>query len=446
MNDRTESFFYVTVCVGMALAMSSFTMVASLFATATVLWILMAVALAGAACMVIALTIGELASMYPSAPGVRTYFKIAFGDRPSLMLVYQYLIFVVLIAGLESFVFSQIVRAVVPGIPPIVTILVLIAAVAATNVAGLELPRSVQMLTTAVAVVLIAVTGVMGLWHPKVGASVLLSTEHTRRQIVMLPALAGMSVFLYTGFEWVTPLGLRPKAYERKVPASMPIAVAVLFVAYALFALGAASQMTPAAIAATPIPQLPYFVTLFGPTGSYVALALSMLAVVSTFNAGIMGGSQLIFLLAQERKLPAWCAAISLRSGCPIGAVFLLASLAAVAGASVLFFRVEIPAALVGASTMCVVYGAFLIAALKLRKEKPDARRPFRSPVFEIVQRALAVVLFVMGAQTLFSEPGSWMGTSLAAIVSVGAAGALAWRSTPARAVSGKPDRAASAS
>jgi len=312
--------------------------------------------------------------------------------------------------------------------------------------AGLELPRSVQILTTAVAVVLIAVAGLMGVWHPRVGPSAVFSIENGWRQAMMLPALAGMSVFLYTGFEWVTPLGLRPSAYERKVPASMPLAIVVLFVASALFALGAASQLTPAAIAGTPVPQVPYFVTLFGTAGSYLALLLSLMAVVSTFNAGILGGSQLIFLLAQERKLPAWCGAVSLRSGCPIGAVLLLAGLATVAGASVVLSRIEIPVALVGASTMCVIYSAFLIAALKLRKDKPDARRPFRSPVFETVQRALAAVLFIMGVQTLFSEPGAWVRTSLGAVASIVVACALAWRSTSARAVSTKPSPAASAS
>jgi amino acid transporter len=437
MKGRVESIFYVSISVGMALATSSFTMVSGLFATATAPVVLSAIALAGLVCVIIALSIGELASMYPSAPGVRTYFKIAFGDRPSLILVYQYLIFVVLIAGLESFVFSEIVRAVFPAIPPLATILVLIGAVAVTNMAGFELPRSVQVLTTVVAVALIAVSGAIGASHPRVAASTLFSGS-AARSALMVPGLAGMSVFLYTGFEWVTPLGLRASAYERKVPASMPAAIAILFAAYAFFAIGAASQLSPAEIAATPTPQVPYFIALWGARGAYVALVLSLMAVVSTFNAGMLGGSQLIFLLAQERKLPAWCGAVSLRTSCPIGAILLLAGLAAAAGATVLRFRVELLAALVGASTMCVIYSAFLVAALKLRREKPDARRPFKSPVVESVQGALAAVLVVMAVQTLLSEPGAWLRTSVVAAASVLVASALAWRSSSGRAVEGR--------
>jgi amino acid transporter len=430
MKGTAESLFYVSVSVGMAMAMSSFTMIAGLFTAAGAPLVLVAVALGCAVCMVLALTVGELASMYPSSPGVWTYFRIAFGDRPSLVLVYLYLIFVVLIAGLESFVFAEVVSALLSNAPPMLTILVLIGSVAAINIAGLELPRNVQMLTTGLAVALIAVSGVWGIWQSTVPLSSVLSDWDKPGQLLMLPALAGMSVFLYTGFEWVTPLGLRPKAYEWKVPSSMPIAIVVLFFTCELFIVGAASQMSPAAIAATPTPQVPYFVALYGTVGLYLATFLSLMAVVSTFNAGILGGSRLICLLAQERSLPAWCGAVSLRSGCPIGAIGLLGTLAAISGIAVLLLRIEIPTALVGASTMCVIYGTLLIASVKLRKARPEARRLFRSPVSVYVQLMLATALFVMAAQTLFTEPTVWGRTVLGALMAIVVACVLALRST----------------
>jgi ethanolamine permease len=434
MKGRVETTFYVSVSVGMALATSSFTMVGSLFAIATTPVILTAIALGGLLCAVIALSIGELASMYPSAPGVRTYFKIAFGDRPSLFLVYQYLMFVILIAGLESYVFSEVVHAVFPAAPPVAVAIVLIAAVSATNMAGLELPRGLQIVMTFVALALIALSGAIGFGHPRIGAATLMTTA-TRHDVLLLPALTGMCIFLYTGFEWVTPLGLRASAYERKVPASMPTAIGLLFVAYALFALGASMQLAPAAIGQSMMPQVPYFAAVFGATGPLLALLLSLSAVVSTFNAGILGGSQLIFLLSQERKLPAWCGAVWLRTGCPVGAILLLAALAIATSVTVLVFQAQIVAALVGASSMCVIYSAFLVAALRLRKEKPDARRPFASPVAAGVQWTLAAVLLVMAVQTLFSEPGLWVRSSMTALVSVAISFGLALRSSPDRRV-----------
>lgn len=441
MKARVESWFYLSVGVGMAIATSSFTMVSSLFAAANALWVLIGVALAGAFCMVIALSVGELASIFPSAPGVRTYFKVAFGNRTSLTLVYLYLMFVILIAGLESFVFSQVVVAVFPRSLPAVTIVSLIGFVVVTNLVGFDLPRSVQILTTILAVVLIVISGMVGLLNAKSSLAVNLSAGGPQRQAMMLPALAGMSVFLFAGFEWVTPLGLRPKAYERKIPFSMPLTVLVLFLTYSFFVVGAASQMNPTALAATPTPQIPYFQHLYGQSGLYVALALSLFAIFSTFNAGILGGSKLIFMLAQERNLPAWCGTVSLRTGSPIGAVLLLGGLATVAGLAVLTFRIEILAALVSASIVCSIYAGFMLAVVKLRKDKPDTKRPFRTPVPPAIQWMVAAVLPAMGIQTLFSEPGLGFRSCFGALICLGLALMLTLSSTVLSSSNRKPLR-----
>ena len=408
MKGKIEFSFYMSIGLGMAMATSAYTMIADLFAIAGAFWVLAGVVLAAVFCMVIALSIGELASMFPSAPGVRTYFKVAFGDRASLVLLYLYLIFVVLIAGLETFVFSQVVLAVFPASIPVLTVFGMIAFVLIINLLGFQLPRSAQIGTTMLAIVLIIVTGVAALFHSK--TSLVFSGHHADgwRTALNLPALAGTSIFLYTGFEWVTPLGLRPKAYERKIPFSMPAVVLLLCIVYSLFVLGAASQLSPEAISATPTPQVSYFSALYGGIGPYVALALSVLSLFSTFNAGVLGGSQLIYMLARERKLPEWCGALSVRTGVPLGAIFLLGGLATLAGIVVVMFRLEILAGLVGASIMCLVYAAFMLAAIRLRRQKPNLVRSFRNPVLEVIQWALAAILLLIGTSTLFSEPRYW--------------------------------------
>ena len=65
---------------GMALTTSCFSMIGSMFGIASAMAILVSIVAAGLVCIVISTSIAELASMYPSAPGVRTYLKMAFGD------------------------------------------------------------------------------------------------------------------------------------------------------------------------------------------------------------------------------------------------------------------------------------------------------------------------------------------------------------------------------
>ena len=405
MKGRTEAVFYLTVGVGMALATSAFTMVSGLFTFAATGWILLGVMLACALCIIIALSVGELASMYPSAPGVRTYFKMAFSDRSSLVMTYFYLIFVVLIAGLESFVFSQVVSSVFPGINPGLTVMFLLGLVVTVNLLGLDVPRGLQIVATILAVLLITVSGVLGLIYTKVNIAQVFNVFDTPWHAVLLPGIVGMSIFLFTGFEWVTPLGLRPKAYERQIPLSMPATVIILCATYSLFVCGAATQLPTSEIVNSPVPQIAYFAALYGTPGPYLALALSVSAIFSTFNAGIMGGSKLLFMLAREGNLPGWVLTMSARTGSPVGAILLLGSLATFSAFAVLTFRLELVAALIGAFIMCSIYAAFMLTVIRLRKTKPDQRRSFRSPVPELFQWLLAIVLLLLGIFTLLSEP-----------------------------------------
>jgi ethanolamine permease len=426
MKGWRELFFYVTVSCGMALATSVFTMISGLFKVTSGLGAALGVAVAGFFCLIIAMSIGELASMYPSAPAVRTYLKNAFGDAISLVLVYLYLISVVLVGGLESFIFAQVSLAVFPSANALLVIVVLFSSVMAVNLAGLELPRSMQMFTAVAAVAIILIAGAAGLLSPQVPLTATFAAM-TPDLWLSVPAAAGMGVFLYMGFEWVTPLGLRPKSYQWHVPVSMAISVGVLIVAYEMFIVGAASQLSRAAIGSTDVPQVAYFSTLFGPAGLYLALALAVSATVSTFNAGIMGGSRLIYLLSREGFFPAWCSSLSLRTGAPTGAVVLLSTSALASGIAVLLWDAVLLVAVIGAAIICVLYAAFLLSALVLRKKRPDVPRPYRSRVWSPLQWLGVIGLPLLGLQTLLSEPSLGSRPIYGGAIAVAVAGGLAW-------------------
>jgi ethanolamine permease len=409
----------VTVGTGMALATSVFTMVSGLFRVTNGPGAVLSVALAGLFCVIIAQSVGELASMFPSAPAIRTYLKTALGDRASLVLVYLYLFSVVLVAGLESFIFAQVFRAAVPSVSALPVIVALFLAVTAVNLAGLELPRSTQIFTAIGAVLCVTVAGLVGIAGWRI-ADAMSPSQFTPELFQSVPAATGMAVFLYMGFEWVTPLGLRPKSYHFKVPVSMVISVGVLMVAYGTFVMGAALVIPRATLAESAVPQVLYMEAIYGPTGVYLALALALSATVSTFNAGVMGGSRLIYLLAREGHGPAWCGSLSLRTGAPIGAVLLLSTLALASGLAVLAWNLVLLVAVVGAAIICVLYASFLLSTLVLRKRRPTAARPYRSRIWSPLQWFGVVTLPLLGIGTLLSEP------SLGILPLYGCAAALA--------------------
>src|SRR5437763_923690 len=278
MKKAFELGFYVTFGAGIAFGISSFTILSELFKVASSLWMVVSISLAGLVCMLISTSIAELASMYPSSPGVRTYLKVALPARTSLFLVYLYLMFMIMVAGIESYLFALVVRQLFPNIPPLVLVLSLLAATVIVNLLGLELPRGVQMFTTAALILSVLCLGIAG-------ASTHLGNLHWNSSVLSDHPLSqigdalGAAVYLFIGFEWVTMMGFTAKAYERKIPISMPLAILTNIVAYCIFSLALATRLPVKDITATAIPQLPYFVHIFGPRGSIVGLVLSVLAI-----------------------------------------------------------------------------------------------------------------------------------------------------------------------
>lgn len=408
MKKHLELIFYVSFCAGMAFGSSSFTMISGLFEAVSSLWVIVSICLAGALCVLISGSVAELASMYPSSPGIRTYLKVAFTNRVSLVLVYLYLIFMVLIAGVESYMFALVVEAIFPSLSPVPVVLGLIAFTMIVNLLGLELPRGLQILTTwALLLCLVALSLYGALRTPAAGAGFSASSSETGgalSQLKMLPAATTMAIFLFTGFEWVTLLGFSPRSYERRIPVSMPLGIIALILTYSTFVVGLSSQVSRQGIVATPVPQVPYLTQLFGMPGAYIAGGLSLLAIFSTFNAGIMGGSRLIYVLTREGNLPKWCAKMSLRTGAPIGGILALGTLTALSSILIIIYEQELLAAVVGSTIVSFVYAAFMLAAIKLRKKLPRARRSFRTPLPEWLQWPLVVLIPAMGVVSLFSQ------------------------------------------
>ena len=405
MKKAFELGFYVTFGAGIAFGISSFTILSELFKVASSFWLIVSIVLAGILCMLISSSIAELASMYPSAPGVRTYLKVALPPRLSLFLVYLYLIFMIMVAGIESYLFAQVVRKLAPQLPALAVVLGLLVLTVIVNLLGLELPRGVQMFTTTMLILGVLVLG-------GVGAAPAFKNLHWSSSVMANQPLSqiggalGSAVYLFIGFEWVTMMGFSAKSYEHRIPLSMPLAILTNIVAYSIFALGLATLLPVSRITDSSIPQLPYFVQMFGPRGTYVALALSILAIVSCFNAGVMGGSRLVHSLAREGSFPKSWGKMSLQTGAPIGGVLVLGTLAAIASILIVEFELQEVAAVVGSAIVCCVYAAFMWAILHLRKTQPNARRTFRSPLPVWLHWVLIVGMPIFGALALFALPG----------------------------------------
>ncbi|HVI96292.1 MAG TPA: APC family permease [Anaeromyxobacter sp.] len=397
-SSRLEWLEYVSASIGMAFACSGFAMFGQLFAFATGWVLLAAVVTAGVFCGALSLSIGELASMYPSAPGVRTYLKAAFGDHFSLAVTFAMLCVVLLFAGVESFAFHAALRQLFPSLSPMAGMTLAIATVAGLNLAGFEVPRKAQLVLAGLIVALLVAVSLLSLGAATPAAHVEAAAPAGATGAV---AAVGGAVFLYTGFEWVTPLGRSPQAYRARIPWSMPVALSVLTVVFGLLTV-ALWRCVPGSILRDSLtPHIVLGERWAGRGAQLAMIAVSLFATLTTFNAGLMGGSRLLYILARDRRFFSWAAHLSPRTGNPTRAVMAIAGACWLAAIAEWYLNAYSQAATICAALYAAVYACFGLASAALRRTRPSARRSYRTPLPVPVQLALAGMMGLFGLALL---------------------------------------------
>ncbi len=421
MRQLREFIDYAAISTGMALAISCYAVIADMLRIEYGALIALAILFAALICMLAALSVSELAGMFPSAPGIRTYLKQAFGNEFSLLLTFIYIGMVMLVAGVESFAFARIATSLGLGLPEPVLAALLIITVVLLNLRGIELAYKTQTILTVVLVA--AFVGVsiyaLGLKATVVPQTVATITPDWANN---LPILTGMAIFLFIGFEWVTPLGRRPESYRRLIPWSMPMAIVLLTILYGLFVMALLHVMPGKHPAMTNVPQLLLGQILLDKTGLYLMAFLSVLAMLTSFNAGLMGASRLLYAVAREGELPKWCASLSLPACIPYAAILIIGTGSLFAALFATLFHSYLAMAMVAAVITCLTYLALVLANLRLRYIQPERARPFRNPLPRLVQLLIAVLFLALAMLTLVSATegnvvGIMLGMVLLAIV-----------------------------
>ena len=402
MQRIGEFFSYLSVGVGMALAVSCFAVFSLLFQNAPVDQVVLGIVAAGILCVGVASSISELAARFPSSLGIRSYLKFAFGDRVSLFIVFLYLFLVLLVAGVDSYVFAGIVGLSFPELPRWLSIGLLFGAVIVVNLAGVELPGQMQTVLTLILVGgLLAVT----LFALNVTTSPGARPE-AEIDWVELPQTVCLAFFMFVGFEWVVQVGRHPSSYQRLIPWAMCASVVLLGSLYGLFALALDAHMDGSQISETQSPQIGLGGLLMGDGGRLLFAFMPLLAIVTSFNAGLLGATRLLYALSREGHLPKWCARVSLRSGAPTGAVLGLGAAAMMSAVLINAFHAYGIASALSAIIICVTYVCLLAAAWRLKKaeiQASGAARQNRIPA--VLQVSMAVVLMGVAAAMVVSSP-----------------------------------------
>lgn len=309
--------------------------------------------------LVIVAAVSELASMFPSAIGLRTYTKIGIGESASLLAVVLYLCLVLLVAGIEMRVFLAVSAQIWPGIPLLPSTFAVFAAVVAAQLFGWQTAAWVQ---TGLVILLVAV--VVALAGPHLSAAA--PAAPVKMPARDLGSAIAVGLFLFASVEWITSLQVSNPSDAKSIPRVLLVActvLAALFAALVAALLNLAERGLPIDAA---VPQRALLMAWPEPWGAMFLVAVTALAMLSTFHAGLACGSRLLYMLAREGLLPSGLSRTN-PDGTPVTAVLACALACLVSVAVVMRLPSLDGLAEAGALAIATVYAMYLVSAANLR-------------------------------------------------------------------------------
>jgi basic amino acid/polyamine antiporter, APA family len=362
-----------------------------------------------------ALTLGEVAALYPRAGGIYVYLNEAYGPLPAFLAGWLFLVIAPASIGAVALVFAEYLGRLLPDLHDASR---LVATAAVTLVAGwnyrsLRLGAAVQNLSSASKVL-----AILGL----TAAAFLLgdSREGTRVGLVELApeSWAGFGLGLvtvlwaYNGWQDATYVGGEIRDPGRNLPRALILGTLIVTAVY-LAANGAYLAVLPMdEITRSPLVATDVAVRLFGGIGSALIAALVCVSTFGTMNSGTMCYPRIFYAMAEDRLFFRGIAAVHPRYGTPHAAIVLTAALA-ICYLWVRTFEQLIEVFVLGSLPFWALAGA---AVIVLRRRRPDLARPYRTPGYPLVPLLFILATAGLLLNSLWQRPGPTM-ASFAAII-----------------------------
>ena len=392
--------------------------------TAGSLGTLIAFAIGGLAICLVGLTYSELAAAMPKVGGEHVYTHRALGPGWSFLCTWALLFAYATVCLFESVALPTAVEYLIPEIrigtlwrvlgADVDAGFVLVGSSAAVlmawiNVRGIRTAATAQKLVTGA----IVASGVLLI----VGAALNGEVAHTRPAIAV-PATGILTVLimvpaLLVGFDVLPQSAEEIDLPQAHIGRILVFSVVIAVAWYALISFSVALALDPAARATTQMATGDAARAVWGSDWAGKALVLGGVGgILTSWNAFIIGGSRVLFALAESGWVPAVFARIHPRYQTPYVGIIALGIAAAISplfGRTVLVWLIN-----AGSFGVMVAFLTVAIAFVALRKNEPDMPRPFRVRYPRLVGYG-AIVLsvgllaaFLPGSPSQLSWPHEW--------------------------------------
>jgi APA family basic amino acid/polyamine antiporter len=350
-----------------------------------------------------ALSIAELAAMYPAAGGPYVYLREAYGRPLAFLFGWMWLLTTPISWAAQSLMFSEYLAHFVP-IPVAVqhaVAAVLIILVAAANYRSVKLGAAIQNLSTGAKVLaIVGLSTAIFVFAPAGHANPLLAEPMGAANWPGIGIGLIAALWAYDGWENLTALSGEVKNPQRNLPIALIGGVLVVIVAYLL--------INTAYLRALPLPQLALSKSVaadaagvvLGRGGASLAAALVMLSVFGTLNGTTLSSPRVFFAMAEDGLFFRTVGRVHPRFETPYVAIAFIAVLAVIYVLLRDFMQLA-EGYVLGVwpfLALCVI-GLFI-----LRRRRPDFPRVYRALGYPIVPALFVLATFAVVANALYAQ------------------------------------------
>ncbi|WP_240374763.1 APC family permease [Bacillus piscicola] len=382
---------------------------------AGVLGAIIAFLIGGALVIFIGMVYSELAAAMPKAGGELVYTLRGIGPVASFIASWAIALGYISVVSFEAVALPNVLEFIFPDYKAgymytitnydvyftwVAVGMVASVFVTAVNYIGVKFAASVQMILT----VLILAVGVMLIFGSGMNGELANAEPLLQGGAKGIIAVIIATPFMFVGFDVIPQaaeeLNMKPKSIGKLLITS--VILAVVFYIGIIYAVGFGIDkegLMNAELSTAEAMANVYGGEIFG-----VILVFGGIAgIMTSWNGFIIGGSRVLYAMAETKMLPAWFGKLHPKYKTPSNAILfigLLATISPLFGTPMLGWLVD-----AGGSTIVIAYLMVTVAFLRLRKNEPDMPRPFKAGKTNLIAVIGLVLSIGIGVQYLPGMP-----------------------------------------